>query len=118
MTRLRAVTVGTLVATMLAFAPVTATAGGYYRGGHHGGYHGGSHHGGHGYYGGGYRYGWPLFGLAAAVVGTAAAIVTAPIALVAAAANAPYYPPQSYAAPRAASSNRLSKGKCVRNAGR
>ena len=86
MTQFRAVAFGTLVATALALAPVApAFAGGSY---HHGG------HGSHGYHGyhGGYGYGaWPVFGLAAAVIGTAAAIVTAPIALLAAAANAPYY---------------------------
>ena len=67
-------------AVMLAIAPMAcAFASGDHR------WHG------HGYVA------WP-FGLAAAVVGTAAAIVTAPIAILAAAANGPYYapPPVAY----------------------
>ena len=59
-----------------------------------------SHHGGgwgHGYYGG-HGYVWPA-AVAGAVVGTAAAIITAPFALLNAAVNAPYYaPPPSYPA--------------------
>ena len=54
---------------------------------------------GHGGYGYGYGV-WPVFGLAAAVVGTAAAIVTAPFAILAAVASGPYYgPAPGYAAP-------------------
>ena len=45
---------------------------------------------------------WPVAGLAAAVVGTAAAIVTAPLAIAAAVVNAPYYgPAPAYVAPAA-----------------
>src|SRR4030095_6739226 len=78
MTRYKTVTIGTLVATVLTFAPLTpAWAGGYY-GGRHGGYHAGSYHGGHGYHGG-YRYGWPVYGLAAAGGGTAGGLITAPV---------------------------------------
>ena len=54
--------------------------------------------GGHGH---SYYYGnpfYPIVGLAAAVVGTAAAIVTLPFAALAAVAQAPYYaPPQAFA---------------------
>jgi hypothetical protein len=43
---------------------------------------------------------WPVTSLAAAVVGTAAAIVTAPLVIASAVANAPYYAPApAYVAP-------------------
>ena len=87
----RAVAIGTLTATILAFGPASPA----FADGHS---HGGRYHGGGGYHGGGYGYGvWPIFGLAAAVVGTAAAIVTLPFRAIAAAASAPYYgPPAAY----------------------
>ncbi len=60
--------------------------------------HGGGHYGRGGYYGGG-----PIWGLANLVVGTVAAVVTAPIAIVAAIAQAPRYygPGPAYAGPPA-----------------
>ncbi|MDE2210158.1 MAG: hypothetical protein KGJ99_10565 [Betaproteobacteria bacterium] len=60
--------------------------------------HGEGHYGRGGYYGGG-----PVWGLANLVVGTVAAVVTAPIAIVAAIAQAPRYygPGPAYAGPPA-----------------
>jgi hypothetical protein len=113
MIRFKAVALGSLIGVALALAPLSSAFaddrshnGHWVRGGHwghgqtayvvHGGYYGGHAYGGHGGY---YGYGaWPIFGLGAAVVGAAAAIVTAPFALLAAAANAPYYGP-AYSAP-------------------
>ena len=100
MNKFKALVSGTFLAIALALAPVSsAFAGGPYNGGH-----GNDWHGGYRYYGWG---AWPLVALTAAVVGTAAAIITAPIAVIANAANAPYYygpaptyvPPASYNAP-------------------
>lgn len=106
MTRFKAVALGTLAMALAAAPMAPAFAGGY--GSHH---HGKRHH----YYGNPL---YPVVGLAAAVVGAAAAVVTLPFALIgAAAAHAPrhyapapapqdYYAPQAnaspaYAAPRA-----------------
>ena len=86
MTRMKRAAVGAL-AIALAAAPVaTAWAGGYNS------HYGGRNHYGHRYYGNPL---YPVAGLAAAVVGTAAAIVTLPFAILgAAAAQVPaYYPP-------------------------
>ncbi len=81
MTRFKAAGIGAL-AIVLAAAPVSSAFGN--GGGRH--YHGG-------YYVNPF---YPIFGLAAAVVGTAAAIVTLPFALIGAAARAPYYPAGAY----------------------
>lgn len=98
-----------LFGASLLLAPlVPAHADWSHKGGHWGpgggapAYHGGWGHGysgGHGYYG----YGaWPIFAVGAAVVGVAAAIVTAPFVLLNAAVNAPYYgPTPGYAPPPA-----------------
>ena len=73
----RTALIACLVASALAVAPVTPA---FAWGRHHGGYHGGG----------------PIWGFANAVVVTAAAVITAPIALLAAVAQAPvYYPPGS-----------------------
>ncbi|HEY4999312.1 MAG TPA: hypothetical protein VII36_09220, partial [Usitatibacter sp.] len=88
MIKYKAVALSSLVGAAIALAPVSsAFADQRFHGGHaHVRYAG---HGGYGYQGHGHGgYGWPLFGLAAAVVGTAAAIVTAPVAILAAAAEA------------------------------
>src|SRR5438552_17062418 len=94
------VALGSLVGVALALAPLSSAFADNRFHGHwgHGGQWGGGHgnggysvHGGHGYGGHGcYGCWWPL-GLAAAVVGTAAAVVTAPFVALASAANAPYY---------------------------
>jgi hypothetical protein len=80
----RAKAMGGFLALALAAAPASDV---FASGRHHGGYrHGGSH--------GGYGYGFnPVVGLATALVGAAAVIVTAPIAILAAVARAPYYGP-------------------------
>jgi hypothetical protein len=84
MTRNRTAVLGGALALALMVAPISSAIAG---GGHHGGGYG---HGGYGY--GGYGYGFnPVYGLATALVGVAAAVVTAPIAILAAVANAPYY---------------------------
>ena len=87
MTRTKRTVVGAL-AIVLAAAPVaSAVAGGY------GPHHGNRHYYGHRHYGNPL---YPVGALAAAVVGTAAAIVTLPFAVLgAAAAQVPpaYYPP-------------------------
>ena len=87
MTRYKAATVGALTAVLVMAPVASAIAGGN-----------GSHHG-YGHYYGNPLY--PIVGLAAAVVGTAAAIVTLPFQIIgAAAAQASYYPPaQGYGAP-------------------
>src|ERR1700730_943010 len=64
--------VASLLTVGLAIAPVTSA---FARDWHHGGHHGGG----------------PIWGLANAVVATAAAIITAPVAIVAAVAQAPLY---------------------------
>src|SRR4051794_40111795 len=72
----RSTMVGAVLAVAVAATPVSpAIAGGGY-------------HGGHGY---GYYYGGPIVGLANALIGVAAAVITAPIVILAAAARAPYY---------------------------
>ncbi len=101
MIKYKAVALDGLIGAALALAPLSsAYADQRVHGGHWG--NGGRvqvGYAGHGGYGYGYGL-WPVFGLAAAVVGTAAAIVTAPFAILAAAANAPYYgPAPGYAAP-------------------
>ncbi|MEP6701559.1 MAG: hypothetical protein ABJB04_01130 [Betaproteobacteria bacterium] len=82
MNRLKFVAGGSLLSMTLAFAPL-ASAQGYHR----------------------YHHGGPIVGLAEAIVGVAAAVITAPIVIVASianAANAPYYgPARVYAAPAA-----------------
>jgi hypothetical protein len=86
MTRFKAAAVGTL-AMVLAAAPLTSALA-----------NGNGQHYGHGHHYWNPLY--PVVGLAAAVVGTAAAIVTLPFQIIgAAAAQAPYYgpPPQGYA---------------------
>jgi hypothetical protein len=86
MTRNRTAVLGGALALALTVAPISSAIAG---GGHHGGGYG---HGGYAY--GGYGYGFnPVYGLATALVGVAAAVVTAPIAILAAVANAPYYGP-------------------------
>jgi len=92
--------VGALTA-VLAMAPVaTAQAGGN-----------GSH------YGNGHYYGNPLYpivGLAAAVVGTAAAIVALPFQVIGAVAQGPYYPQaQGYGAPGYAAPQAYYPGPAV-----
>ena len=85
MTQSKALVSGSLLAIALALAPVSSA----FADGNH--WHGSSWHGGSNWHGG-YHYGvWPVFGVAAAVVGTAAALITLPFAAIAAAANAPYY---------------------------
>ena len=82
----RTVLVTSLLAFVLAIAPVMSAAAG---GRHGGGHYGGGYYGGGGHYGGG-----PFWGFAGAIVATAAAVITAPIAIAAAVAQAPlYYPP-------------------------
>ena len=68
----RTVALASILACALALAPVSSA------------FAAGRHHGGH--FGGG-----PIFGFAGAIVATAAAIVTAPIAILSAVAQAPYY---------------------------
>ncbi len=116
MKKIRVVSVG-FVAGALALAPMSsALAGGAHwshGSSHHGGYHGGGYHVAYGHAGGGYWYGgvwWPV-AAAAAVVGTAAALVAAPFVAIGNAvaystyvppsAPAPYYAPQQqYYAPQ------------------
>jgi hypothetical protein len=72
------VAVATLFVCALAAAPVSSA------------FADGWHHGGHsGHYGGG-----PIWGFANALAATAAAVITAPIAILAAVAQAPLYYPQ------------------------
>ena len=79
MTRFKAAAMSALAITLAAAPVASAFAGGY-------GYR---HHGHHQHYGNPF---YPVVGLAAAVVGTAAAIVTLPFAaLGAAVAQAPYH---------------------------
>src|SRR5271169_4032886 len=84
----RTLVVAGVLALALAVLPVPSAL----AGGPHGGYYRG------GYYGGG-----PLWGLAGAVVATAAAIITAPIAILAAITQPPPYygPGPAYGAPAA-----------------
>jgi hypothetical protein len=110
MTKSRVLLAG-LIAGALAIAPTSsALAGGqHWSHGHayHGGYHGGHWHGGGGYWRGGVW--WPA-AAAAAVVGTAAALVAAPFVAIGNAVAystyvpppnpAPNYAPQQYYAPQ------------------
>ena len=116
MKKIRVVSVG-FIAGALALAPMSsALAGGAHwshGSSHHGGYHGGGYHVAYGHAGSGYWYGgvwWPV-AAAAAVVGTAAALVAAPFVAIGNAvaystyvppsAPAPYYAPQQqYYAPQ------------------
>ena len=82
----RNLVIGSVLALMLVAAPISSAFAG---GRNHGGY---GHGGGNGGYGYGYGYN-PVVGLATALVGVAAAIITAPITILAAVANAPYYGP-------------------------
>ncbi|MEO9161228.1 MAG: hypothetical protein ABI349_02320 [Casimicrobiaceae bacterium] len=86
MIKFKAVALGSLVGVALVFAPLSSAFADQ------------RFHGGH--WGHGYGYGaWPVIGLAVAVVGTAAAIVTAPFAIASTVANGLYYGPvPSYAA--------------------
>jgi len=86
MTRFKATGIGAL-AIALAAAPVSSALA-----------NGGGQHYHNGYY---FNPFYPIVGLAAAVVGTAAAIVTLPLALIGAAARAPGYAQPGYAAPPA-----------------
>jgi hypothetical protein len=110
MTKSRVLSAG-LIASALAIAPMSsALAGGqHWSHGHayHGGYHGAHWHGGGGYWRGGVW--WPV-AAAAAVVGTAVALVAAPFVAIGNAVAystyvpppnpAPYYAPQQYYAPQ------------------
>lgn len=88
MIKVKTVALGALVGVALALAPMSSAFADQR-------FHGG--HWGHGDRGHGWRV-WPLFGLTAAVVGTAAAIVAAPFEILADVVNAPYYrPPSGYA---------------------
>jgi len=105
MTRFKAAAVGTL-AIVLSAAPLSALANGNGR------------HYSHGHYYWNPLY--PIVGLAAAVVGTAAAIVTLPFQVLGAAAQAPYYaprqsyaPPQGYGAPGYAAPQAYYRGPAV-----
>lgn len=82
----RTVVLASLLGFTLAVAPATSALAW--------GWHNGANHGGRGYYGGG-----PISGLANAMVATAAAIITAPIAILAAVAQPLLYNEQgpSYA---------------------
>lgn len=81
----RTIAVAGLLAVTFAFAPATSALAW--------GRHGGGHYGG-GYYGGG-----PILGLVGAVVATTAYLITAPFAIVAAAAQPPTYYPPVYTSP-------------------
>ena len=78
MSKYKAATIASVLAIALLAAPISSA------------FANGRHHGAYGSYG--VYYGGALaLGLASAVVGTAAALITAPIALLAAAAQAPVY---------------------------
>ncbi len=79
----RTVVLANLLALVLTIAPATSALAR--------GWHDGASHGGRGYYGGG-----PIPGLVNAVVATAAAIITAPIAILAAVAHPLLYNEQEY----------------------
>src|SRR4051794_9228354 len=95
MTRTNRIAAGALAALFAAAPVASAWAGGY-----------GPHYGNRGHYGHHYYNPlYPVVGLAAAVVGAAAAIVTLPFAVLGAAAQAPaYYPsgpaPRGYYPPQ------------------
>ncbi len=102
MTKSRTLITGSVVAIALALAPISSA----FAGGSNNGWHGNNWHG-NGWHGGGWGWGWPVVALTAAVVGTAAALITAPFAAAASIANQPAYyygpapvaPPVSYNAP-------------------